>query len=131
MLSKTSTLVINALVELAKLPDGECEGAKCIAKKIKAPQNYLGKMLQNLSYNKIVISQKGMGGGFRLAKDPKNISLYEIVEPIDNVSLWSKCALGLKKCCDSNPCAVHHDWKGVREKYYKFLKRTTIADLIK
>ena len=47
MLSKTSAQVINALVELAKLPEGECKGAKNIAKKIKATQNYLGKMLKN------------------------------------------------------------------------------------
>ena len=131
MLSKTSAQVINALVELAKLPEGECKGAKNIAKKIKAPQNYLGKMLQNLSYKKIVISQKGMGGGFRLARDPKKISLYEIVEPIDNVSLWSECALGLKKCSDSAPCAVNHNWKNVRDCYYKFLKTTSIASLVK
>ena len=131
MLSKTSTQVINALVELAKLPEGECKGAKNIAKKIKAPQNYLGKMLQSLSYKKIVISQKGMGGGFRLARDSKKIFLYEIVEPIDNVSLWSECALGLKKCSDSAPCAIHHNWKNVRDCYYQFLKTTSIADLVK
>ncbi len=131
MLSKTSTLVINALVELARLPIGECEGTKSIAKKIKAPQNYLGKMLQNLAFKKIVISQKGLGGGFRLARDPKKISLYDIVEPFDNVSLWSECALGLKKCSDSSPCAVHHRWKNVREGYYKFLKKTSLSDLVK
>lgn len=131
MLSKTSTQVINALVELARLPEGECKGAKSIAKKIKAPQNYLGKMLQSLSYKKIVISKKGMGGGFRLARDPKKISLYEVVGLIDNVSLWSECTLGLKKCSDSAPCAIHHNWKNVRDCYYEFLKTTNIADLVK
>lgn len=131
MLSKTSTQVINALVELARLPEGESEGAKTIAKRIKAPQNYLGKMLQNLANKKIVISQKGKGGGFRLGKHPKKISLYDIVEPFDNVSLWSECALGLKKCSDTSPCAVHHEWKNVREVYYNFLKKTSIADLLK
>ena len=131
MLSKTSIQVINALVELAKLPEGESKGAKSIAKKIKAPQNYLGKMLQSLSYRKIVVSKKGLGGGFRLSKDPKKISLYDVVEPIDNVSLWSECALGLKKCSDTAPCAVHQSWKNVREVYYDFLKNTSIADLVR
>jgi len=131
MLSKTSTQVINALVELARLPEGECQGAKCIARKIKAPPNYLGKMLQSLLYKKILVSQKGFGGGFRLGKDPKKITLYEVVEPIDNVSLWSECALGLKKCSDLSPCAVHHRWKIVRNAYYEFLKTTSIADLVR
>ena len=129
MLSKTSTQVINALIELARLPEGEWRGAKAIARKIKAPQNYLGKMLQSLAGYKLVRSQKGLNGGFRLNKDAAKISLYEVVEPIDKVSLWSECGLGLKKCSDSEPCAMHHRWKKVRNHYYDFLKQTSIADL--
>lgn len=131
MLSKTSTQIINALIELAKLPEGQCEGARSIAKRINAPQNYLGKILQSLCSRKIVCSQRGMGGGFRLGRDPQKITLYEVVEPIDNVSLWSECALGLKKCSDTSPCAVHHRWKVVRNTYYEFLKTTSIADLVR
>lgn len=131
MISKTSTQVINALVELARLPEGQYEGVRSIAKKIRAPQNYLGKMLQYLCIHKIVISQKGLGGGFRLGRNPKSISLYEIVEPIENVSFWSECALGLKKCSDVTPCAIHHRWKAVRNAYYEFLKKTSVADLVK
>ncbi len=130
MISKTSTQVINALVELARLPEGQYEGVKSIAKKIKAPQNYLGKMLQYLCMHKIVVSQKGLGGGFRLGKNPKEISLYSIVEPIENVSFWSECALGLKKCSDVNPCAVHNRWKVVRNAYYSFLRTIYISDLV-
>ncbi len=131
MLSKTSTQVINALVELAKLPEGEWAGAKSIAQKIHAPQNYLGKVLQSLCVHDIVISQRGMGGGFRLGRPPEEISLYDIVEPLDNVTLWSDCAMGLKKCSDASPCMVHDGWKQVRNAYYKFLKTTSIADLVK
>ena len=131
MLSKTSAQVINAFVELAKLPNGECQGAASIAKKIKAPQNYLGKLLQNMSSKGLVVSQKGLGGGFRLSKDPKKIMLYDIVEPIDNVGLWKECALGQKKCSDASPCAVHVHWKAVRDVYYQFLQKTSIADLVK
>ncbi len=131
MLTKTSTQVINALIELAKLPENKYEGVKDIALRIKAPQNYLGKLLQWLCYEKIVVSQKGSGGGFRLGRDPKNISLYEVVEPLENVTVWSECALGLKKCSDLTPCAVHHRWKAVRNSYYEFLRTTSIADLVK
>src|SRR3989338_9040828 len=117
MLSKTSTLVVNALVELAKLPEGEYAGASSIAQRLRAPKNYLGKLLQNLSGKKYVLSQKGTGGGFRLGKDPRKITLYEIAEPIDNFSTWKGCALGLKKCSDSDPCLIHDKWKAVKEAY--------------
>jgi Rrf2 family transcriptional regulator, iron-sulfur cluster assembly transcription factor len=130
MLSKTSTLIINALVELARLPDGKSEGAGSIAKKIKAPRNYLSKLLQSLAMRGFLASQRGLHGGFQLKKNPKTIKLYDIVEPIDNVSLWSGCALGMKKCSDTNPCAVHYRWKVVKDTYLDFLRNTTIADLV-
>ncbi len=131
MLSKTSKLVVNALVELAKLPPGSYEGASSIAKKIEAPKNYLGKLLQNLCARNIVSSQKGTGGGFRLSINPDKITLYEIVEPVENVAIWEKCALGLKECSETDPCPVHDDWKVIKEGYLSFLKTTTVADLIK
>ena len=131
MLSKTSLQTLKALAELAKLPKGACEGAASIAVRINAPQNYLGKMLQKLSREGLVISQKGIGGGFRLSKSPKEISLFDIVDPIENVSRWDGCFLGKKRCSNSSPCLVHHQWQGVREAYLKFLKETTIADLEK
>ena len=131
MLNKTSKQAINALVELAKLPKDECEGAVSIAKRIMAPQNYLGKLLQNLANNGLVVSQKGKGGGFRLARDPKKITLFDIVEPLENISQWSNCALGLKKCSEITPCAVHSEWKCVKDTYIKFLKKTNLSKLAK
>ena len=131
MLTKTSKQIINALVELAKLKEGEWLGTGAIAQKIKSPQNYLGKMLQSFAIMGLVVSQKGLGGGFRLAKGAEKITLFDVVEPIENVSVWSGCALGMKKCSDSNPCAVHYQWKTIKDQYLNFLKKTTVASLVK
>ena len=131
MLRKTSIQIIRALVELAKLPTNTYEGAGRIAQKIKAPQNYLGKLLQNLSTKRLVISQKGFEGGFRLGKDPRKITLYNVVGSVENVSRWSGCAFGFKKCSTSSPCPAHDRWKIVRTTHLEFLKKTTIGDLVR
>ena|SRR3989338_3717659 len=131
MLSKTSLQVVKALIELTKLPEGCSEGAVRIAQRIKAPQNYLGKMLQNLSYEGLVISQKGFKGGFRLAKHPSEISLFDIVDSIENISRWEGCFLGQKRCSAKTACQVHDRWAKVRDRYIHFLKGTTLKDLMK
>ena len=129
MLSKTSLQIVKALVELSKLPKGRSEGAVSIAKRIKAPQNYLGKILQSLAYEGLVISQKGFNGGFRLAKDSASITLFDVVDLVDDVSEWKNCFLG-KKCCSSGTaCAVHKHWGKIRDSYIDFLKKTTLEDL--
>lgn len=128
MISKTGIHAALAMSVMAKLGPGEYVGAAHIAKEIGAPQNYLGKLLNLLSNSGLLESQKGFGGGFRLAKPAKRISLYDIVEPIDHVSRWS-CFLGKGKCREDNPCAVHYQWKRIREEYLQFLKATSVDDL--
>jgi Rrf2 family protein len=118
------------MVALAKLPKGVYAGAARIAKEIGAPQNYLGKLLKVLAEEGLVESQKGLGGGFRLVRDPKEISLLDVVEPIEHLSRWSGCILGRPECSEVDPCAVHDRWKAVREAYLQMLQRTTLAEVV-
>ena len=115
---------------MAKLSDGAYAGAARIAHEIGAPQNYLGKLLKSLAEEGLVQSQKGLGGGFRLARDPQAISLLDVVEPIEHISRWSGCILGRPECSEANACAIHDRWKAVRDAYLRMLQRTTLAELV-
>lgn len=130
MISKTGIHAAVAMTVMAQLKPGEFAGAAQIAKEIGAPQNYLGKLLNTLASEGLLQSQKGYGGGFRLAKPAKKISLFDVVEPIDRVSRWGGCFLGRGKCREDAPCAVHHRWKKIREDYLEFLRSTSVDDLV-
>jgi DNA-binding IscR family transcriptional regulator len=114
MLSKSGIHAVRALMVLAELPEGTYAGAVSIAERIGAPKNYLGKILQQLSREGLLVSQKGMGGGFRLARDPKDISLLSVGAT----------------CSEDDPCPIHDRWKTVKEAYLELLTETTIADLV-
>lgn len=129
MMSKTAVHAVKALVALADLPDNGFQGAVSLAGQIGAPQNYLGKLLQTLARAGVVCSQKGLGGGFRLAKRPEDIRLLDVVEPIDHVSRWSGCLMGQSLCSGDAPCALHDGWAKVRGAYLEMLERYTVADV--
>ncbi len=129
MISKTALHTLKAVVLLAEQP-GEFQGAAHIAEQIGAPQNYLGKLLQALVQTGIVHSQKGMGGGFCLARKPGEISLFDVVEPVDHISRWEGCFMGKAACDAANPCALHHQWAAVRQSYLKMLKGSSLADVV-
>lgn len=129
MLSKTGIHALTAMASLTRLPEGVYVGSGELAEQIGAPPNYLGKLLKTLADAGIVQSQKGKGGGFRLARNPATVSLLEVVEPIEHFSRWSGCFLGHPRCSDQSACAVHNRWKQVRDVYLRFLGETTIADL--
>jgi Rrf2 family protein len=130
MITKTGLHAVRALVALAKLPPDAYAGAARVAHEVGAPPNYLGKLLKTLVQEGLVESQKGLGGGFRLARDPKTITLLDIVEPIEHVSRWSGCILGRPQCSEAAPCAIHDRWKAVRGAYLQMLEQTTIAELV-
>jgi len=130
MLTRTGLHAVRAMVALARLPEGAYAGAGKVAQEIGAPQNYLAKLLQTLAHEGLVESRKGLGGGFRLARDSRAISLLDVVEPIEQIGRWSGCIVGRPACSDADPCAIHQRWKAVREAYLKLLARTTLADLV-
>ncbi|MGA2259214.1 MAG: Rrf2 family transcriptional regulator [Thermoguttaceae bacterium] len=129
MLSKTALHALRAMTVLAELPEKSFAGAVDIAKAIHAPRNYLGKLLQSLAEAGLVESQKGKGGGFRLARQPAAITVFDVVEPIDHVGRWRGCFMGRSECSCENSCVVHSRWQAVRDAYLAFLQDTTLADL--
>ena len=129
MISRTGIHATLALAFLAKLDSGEYAGAAQIAKEVGAPRNYLGKLLKQLAEEGLLESQKGFGGGFRLARPASGITLYDIVEPLDRVSRWNGCFLGRNTCSGKSPCAVHSRWSKIRKEYLDFLKETSVAEL--
>lgn len=131
MLTRTGMHAVRALMALARLPHRDYAGVAHIARAIAAPQNYLGKLLKVLADEGLLESQKGLGGGFRLGKDAQEISLFDVVEPLEHVSRWAGCILGQKECSDEAACPLHEQWKGVRGAYLRMLTETTLADLVR
>ena len=129
MISRTGVHATLALTMLAGLDPASYAGAAQIAREVGAPPNYLGKLLKRLALEGLVESQKGFGGGFRLARPADKITLFDIVEPIDQISKWKGCFLGRSRCNDKSPCAVHDRWSEIRTRYLDFLHETTLVQL--
>jgi Rrf2 family protein len=117
------------MMVLAEYPSSRYCGTQAIAEITGSPRNYLGKILQQLSRYGLVESQKGLGGGFKLARRPGDISLYEIVDSLEDVSRWSECILGNERCSTENPCPMHPRWRAIRESYIDLLRTTSIGDI--
>jgi Rrf2 family transcriptional regulator, iron-sulfur cluster assembly transcription factor len=130
MLSTTALHAVRALGELSKLSDDQYAGAVAIAKKIGAPPNYLGKLLQSLIHEGIVDSRKGAGGGFRLARRAETITLFEVVESIDRVSRWNGCFLQNPRCGMHGGCTIHKRWSPIRDAYLKLLRESTVDEVV-
>ncbi|TET31961.1 MAG: Rrf2 family transcriptional regulator [Planctomycetota bacterium] len=129
MLSASSEYALRALGYLASESDKPWVLSHEIAKKLSLPPHFLAKILRTLATEKILKSQRGRSGGFRLARSPKEIYLFEIVEPIDRLTQREACLLGHTYCTLEVPCPLHNTWQKIMEDFLNLLKNTTLSEL--
>lgn len=94
------------------------------------PFQFISKVMQILSEKKLVISRRGTSGGIMLAREAGEISLLDIIEAIDGLSLFQECILGLPGCGHATPCPLHEEWATEREKLREYFKSTSLADVV-
>jgi Rrf2 family protein len=95
------------------------------------PAQFVGKILQTLVRDGILLSAKGRGGGFALQRPPEKITLREIVESLDDSQRLNRCILGYSPCDSSQHCPQHDEWSEIRRQIDKMLDNTTLADLVR
>jgi len=129
MLSNQSKYAIRAVLYLAvKTSKDNKLGSKVVAELIDVPAPFLAKIFQKLSKAKIISSTKGPNGGFYLTKKELSNNLLNIIDCIDGLEFFKTCFVGLPKCSDENPCAIHHIASPCRDTLMKELKERTIAE---
>jgi Rrf2 family protein len=131
LFSRQCEYALQAVMYLALKPDGEKTSIRELTKEIDIPYHFLAKILQNLTYKGLLVSQKGPTGGFGLAKSPKEISLFDIVEAVDGVAFTTSCVMGFPECSGKNPCAIHDTWGEVRKNLQTTLADKNIAQMAK
>ena len=121
---KASVYIIDCSLKNEKV------GMKDVAKAIESPEAYTSKILQQLSRNNIIQSEKGPTGGFSVEKDKINqLNLSMIVAAIDGDAIYKGCGLGFHQCNESKPCIIHHQYKTIRDDLKTMLENTLLVDL--
>jgi len=100
-----------------------------IAEALRIPHHYLAKILEDLSQSGLLLSSKGVGGGFALGRPATKISLLDIIEVLDGSEFLENCALGFPGCSEEHPCPAHPAWKLVKKQITDSILRKSIAEL--
>lgn len=129
ILTKTTELAIQAVAYVASVPRGTLVNPRDVAGRLGESPTYLAKVMRSMSRQGILRSQRGVSGGFQLAREPGEVSLLEIVEICQGVVPGNYCrellATELKKTC-----GYHRAMKELQEAVRTVLARWTIAELL-
>ena len=101
-----------------------------LVEKLKAPRPFLRKILQTLNKKGILISYKGQGGGFVLAKKPEEIFLTDLIETLQGGPIkLNECLFKKMFCPDIKNCGLKKKIDAMERYVVSQLKSITIASL--
>ncbi len=127
--SRSCQYALRAVIYLSKREEGSSVHVREISDALDIPHHFLGKILQVLNRDGLVVSTKGSNGGFRLGRPASDIRLGDIVDTIDGASTMDACILGFPECREEHPCPLHGEWSASRSIIVNLLKETTVGAL--
>ena len=114
---------------MATHPPGDIVYKRDICKAQDITPAFLTKILQPLIKEGIVGSQRGVGGGFFLTRDPAEITLLDVVKTQEGPVYLNQCLIEEGSCSREFFCPVHGAWKEIREEFMAMLDRYDFASL--
>ena len=130
VITRATEYAIRSVVFLAQQQPGEIVLKKDICRTQDVTPAFLTKILQPLIKAGIVSSQRGVGGGFLLAKDPAEITLLDILQAEEGPLSLNHCLVEKDICLRENSCAAHEVWNETQGKMIEILQGYSIAQLI-
>lgn len=91
--------------------------------------SYLEQLFSRLRRQGLVVSVRGPGGGYKLARNFANISVAEIINAVDEQIDATQCG-GHENCRDEGRCMTHDLWSALNDKILDYLAGISLADMV-
>ncbi|MES2700608.1 MAG: Rrf2 family transcriptional regulator [Pseudomonadota bacterium] len=91
-------------------------------------RNHLAKVVQALQAEDLVETQRGRGGGLRLARDPAQINIGQVVRKLERFDGFVSCMGTGGDCTISGNCQLKPALAGALEAFLAHLDGFTLAD---
>lgn len=129
IITRATEYAIRAILYMSTQPQGEIVYKRDICRSQDITPAFLTKILQPLIKEGIVGSQRGVGGGFYLTKDPSEITILDVVKSQEGPVYLNQCLIEQGSCSREFFCPVHGVWKEIREEFMETLSRHNFATL--
>jgi len=130
-LTRAADYAVRVMIHMAGLAPGTRTSRTELAAAAGCPEQFLSKVLQDLTRAGLVVSHRGNTGGFELPPIHTRASLLEVVEAVEGPVRINLCLAGSEACERQGWCAAHTVWAKAQEAMTAVLRSTAIEDLAK
>jgi Rrf2 family transcriptional regulator, iron-sulfur cluster assembly transcription factor len=128
---KTSGCAVAAMSALAECHAEDLQlSSQQIAESRNLSQPLVAKVLTVLSQAGFVHGTRGPGGGYRLAREPGSITLFEVVDLFEGHRDPSTCPFGPGYCGTGDPCPLHDLLTNMNDSAAEQLKGANFAAFV-
>lgn len=128
--SKKFDYGLMAMTYVAFHSEDRVVNTKEIAEEYDLPVELLAKVLQRLSKKGLIISQNGPKGGYQLTKDPKSITIGEIVKAIEGPIQMMDCTQEDHYCVQIDKCSVRSPLTKIQQSIADLLDNITLEEML-
>lgn len=129
-ITRQADYAARAVLHLARVGNTGNTSTGFIAKEQNIPPAFLPKIVSQLSIAGILRTSRGAHGGIRLAREPRNISLLEVIEAIDGPIQLNECVRGEGVCLFAENCSMRAVWCDIQDDLIARLRNTNFEHLM-
>lgn len=129
IITRATEYSIRAMLHLAGRYPAPVVSKKEICDAERITPAFLTKVLQPLIRAGLVRSKRGVAGGFSLARDPRHVTLLDVMRAVDEPLTLNLCLLEGQPCERECVCPVHDLWTDAREALERIFGTRNLAVL--
>ena len=129
-ISKLADYGTVVMVYLAKHPDQLCN-ARDIARHTHLTVPTVSKLLKRLTQASLLLSVRGVHGGYRLQRDACDISITQIIYALDEARGLTECSSQLNECSLQGVCHIQDNWRLISQAIESALNSVSLDTLAK
>lgn len=129
-ITRQADYAVRAVLYLARLGQEERAATSQVAQEQHIPPSFLAKIISQLSIAGLLHTSRGARGGVTLAREPKEITLLEVIEAIDGPIMLNECVGESGSCTFDEECPLRPVWCEAQNELVSRLKNTNFATLI-
>lgn len=130
-ITRAGEYAVRCILYMSGKEKNQIVSRKEISRDMKIPDQFLGKIAQQLARSGFIEIIQGAKGGYRMIMGPEKITLLDIIEAVTGEIFLNDCLMNPGSCERSSSCAVNAVWEKARAQLRATLRDATFDRLLK
>ena len=104
--------------------------AHTLSEAVDMPLPTVRKVLKALSQSGLLVSERGAQGGYNLSRNPKQISVAEIITAMEGPIALTECVSDESHCEQESHCSIQTNWSRINSVVFHALDEVKLSDML-